>query len=193
MEISNSIEIMKSLADASRLRVLNALLQKPQYVEELANRLGLAESTVSFHLRKLEGAKLVRKVKEQYYVVYHPAEEILNLSLLELIRSDDVDEYLQEERMEKYRQKVLKAFMHKGKLEKLPVQWKKRMIILEEFKKNLLPGKSYTEKEINDCILPVYGDYCTIRRLLIEEGMMERDKQIYRLKTTIEKGNKHDR
>lgn len=192
MDIGQSIEIMKSLADASRLRVLNALLQKPQYVEELASRLGLAVSTVSFHLKKLEGVELVHKRKEQYYVVYYPSTDLLNLPLLSLIKSDDVDQYLQDERMEKYRQKVLKAFMKRGKLEKLPVQWKKRMIILEEFRKKFVPGRKYSELEINDCILPLYDDYCTIRRLLIEEGMMERKDQAYWLKETIEKGKEND-
>lgn len=56
MEIAKSIEIMKALADSSRLQALNILMEKPQYVEELAHRLNLAVSTVSFHLKKLEAA-----------------------------------------------------------------------------------------------------------------------------------------
>ena len=63
MGIKENIEIMKSLADASRLQVLNSLMEKPQYVEEIAQRMNLAVSTVSFHLKKLEKAGLVYKTK----------------------------------------------------------------------------------------------------------------------------------
>jgi hypothetical protein len=179
VNISESIEIMKSLSDTSRLRVLNSLIGKPQYVEELAQRMDLAESTVSFHLRKLENAKLVYKVKEQYYIIYHVCNEIFNMSLRELINFENPDKYLQDERIHKYRLKVLKTFFKKGKLVKLPVQWKKKMIILDEFVKKFKPGKKYREEEINQIIMQSYFDYCTIRRLLIDEGIMKRENQTY--------------
>ena len=152
MEISKSIEVMKSLADASRLRVLNSLLDKPQYVEELAHRLNLAVSTVSFHLKKLEGAKLIYKTKEQYYIIYHIKDDIINMSLKELICFEDIGKYIQEERMEKYRQKVLKTFFKKDKLIKLPVQRKKKLLVLDEFVKKFKPGREYAEKEVDEII-----------------------------------------
>lgn len=192
VDIATSIEIMKSLADASRLRVLNALLQKPQYVEELANRLELAVSTVSFHLKKLEGAGLVTKTKEQYYTVFYPSDEIFNMTLREMVSFENLESFIQEERMKSYRQKVLRTFMKNNKIEKLPVQHKKKMIILDEFLKRMDPGKKYTEKEINELILESYEDYCTVRRLMIEEGMMKRKNQTYWLNEDYEKGKSND-
>jgi DNA-binding transcriptional ArsR family regulator len=53
VDIAKSIEIMKLLADISRLHVLIFLMDKPQYVEELTYMLNLAVSTVSFHLKKM--------------------------------------------------------------------------------------------------------------------------------------------
>ncbi|WP_437961212.1 ArsR family transcriptional regulator [Sorangium sp. So ce119] len=44
--------MLEALADASRLQVVNALLERPHCAEELAERLGRAPSTVSFHLRE---------------------------------------------------------------------------------------------------------------------------------------------
>lgn len=179
MGITENIEIMKSLAEASRLQVLNSLIDKPQYVEELAQRMNLAVSTVSFHLKKLEKAGLVFKTKEQYYIIYHIRDDIFNKTLRELICYENLDKYIQDERMEKYRQKVLKTFFKKDKLIKLPVQWKKRMIVLDEFIKKFKPGKKYTEKEVNDVIMQSYDDYCTIRRLLIDIKIMKRENQVY--------------
>jgi len=182
MDISQSIEIMKSLADTSRLRVLNSLMDKPQYVEELAHRLNLAISTVSFHLKKLEKVKLVRKVKEQYYVIYQINDDVFKLTLKELTSFENIEKYLQEERINQYRDKILRTFFKKGKLIKLPVQHKKRTIIIEEFVKMFKPGKEYTEKEVNEIIRQSFDDYCVIRRIMVDEEMMERKNQIYRLK-----------
>jgi len=189
MEISQSIEIMKSLADASRLRVLNSLMEKSQYVEELANRLNLAESTISFHLKKLEKAGLVYKTKEQYYIMYHTRNDVFNQPLKNFARFENLDRYIQEIRIEKYRRKVLSSFIKKNKLIRVPVQRKKRMIILEEFIKEFTFGKEYTESEVNEIILLRYDDYCTIRRLFIEEGMMKRKNQVYRVMPDQTKGD----
>jgi predicted transcriptional regulator len=179
MGITENIEIMKSLADASRLQVLNSLIDKPQYVEELAERMNLAVSTVSFHLKKLEKAGLVYKTKEQYYITYHVSDDILNKTLRELACYENLDKYIQDERMEKYRLKVLKTFFRKDRLIKLPVQWKKRMIVLDEFIKKFRPGKKYSEEEVNDIIMTSYDDYCTIRRLMIDIKIMKRENQVY--------------
>lgn len=179
MDISESIEIMKSLSDTSRLRVLNSLMTKPQYVEEMSERLNLAVSTVSFHLRKLENAGLVRKTKEQYYTTYHVCDEIFNMSLRELTNFENLDKYAQEERINRYNQKVLKTFFNKNRLSKLPVQRKKKLIVLNEFVKKFSPGIKYGEEEVNAIISEAFDDYCIIRRLMLEEGIMKREKQIY--------------
>ncbi len=66
MKAEQSLAIMKALADESRLAIVNSLLEHSQYVEEIAKRHDLAPSTVSFHLKKLEQAGLVKSRKEQY-------------------------------------------------------------------------------------------------------------------------------
>jgi predicted transcriptional regulator len=179
MEIEKSIEIIKSLADTSRLRVLNSLMIKPQYVEELANRMNLAVSTVSFHLKKLEKAGLINKQKEQYYVIYSLNEGLFNKSLRELTSFENIELFSEEERVKKYRDKVIKVFMKKGRLTKLPVQHKKKLIILEEFLKLFKKNKQYVEKEVDEIIHTIYDDHCLIRRLLIEEKYMRRDGNKY--------------
>ncbi len=63
--------------------------------------------------------------------------------------------------------KVLSSFIKKNCLVKLPVQRKKRLIILDEFVKKNSPNKKYKEAKVNQIITELYDDYCTIRRLLI--------------------------
>jgi len=179
MDISKSIEIMKSLADTSRLRVLNSLMEKPHYVEELAHRLNLAPSTVSFHLKKLESAGLISEQKEQYYIIYRINENLLKLTLKELTNFENIEKFAQDERIHNYRKKVLRSFFRNKRLLKLPVQRKKRMIILDEYINKFKKGKKYSEEEVNEIIKQTFDDYCTIRRLLIEEKLMKREKQTY--------------
>ena len=183
MNISESLEIIKSMADSSRLAVLNTLMEKSQYVEEIGNRLNLAVSTVSFHLKKLEKAGLVYKTKEQYYIIYHLNKEIFNKTLKEFLIFKNPEKEIQDERVQKYRQKVLSTFFKGNKLIKIPVQYKKRLIILEEFTKEFTPNVSYTEEHVNESIQKYFDDHCTIRRLLVEYDFMKRENQIYWLNT----------
>ncbi len=62
-DLDARVNALKALADKSRILMVNALLEKPHCAEELAERLRLAPSTISFHLRRLEEAGLVTKSK----------------------------------------------------------------------------------------------------------------------------------
>jgi hypothetical protein len=175
MKTDQSIAIMKALADKSRLAIVNSLLERSQYVEEIARRHGLATSTVSFHLSKLEKSGLVSSHKEQYYVVFQANDEIFDTTLREIVSAHPVGKEIQDGRMEQYRQKVLDSFFRHGRLEKLPAQHKKRLIVLEQFAGRFEPGRRYSEQEVTALILPLFDDYCTIRRLLADEGLIHRD------------------
>ena len=179
MKAEQSLAIMKALADESRLAIVNSLLEHSQYVEEIAKRHDLAPSTVSFHLKKLEQAGLVSSRKEQYYVVINVNEPLFNTTLRELVSAAPAKKELQDQRIDEYRRKVLESFFRHGRLEKLPAQHKKRLIVLDQFAVAFDPGRKYAEPEVNGLIKPLFDDYCTIRRLLVDEGMIQRDGSIY--------------
>jgi hypothetical protein len=179
MKTEQSIAILKALADKSRLAIVSSLLEGSQYVEEIAKRHGLAPSTVSFHLRKLEQAGLVSSRKEQYYVIIEANDAIFDTTLRQIVAATPVPRELQDRRMAEYRRKVLETFFRHGKLEKLPAQHKKRLIVLEQFALWFEPGHRYDEKEVTGLILPLFDDYCTIRRLLVDEGLIRREGATY--------------
>jgi len=185
MKIEQSIAIMKALADKSRLAIINSLLEHPQYVEEMAQRHALATSTVSFHLRKLEQAGLVSSRKEQYYVVFQANDAIFDITLREIVSAAPLGKELQDERMDDYRRKVLEVFFRHGTLEKLPTQHKKRLIVLEQFALRFLPQRRYSELEVTELITPLFDDYCTIRRLLVDEELIRREGAIYWREMTL--------
>ncbi len=179
MHTEQSLAIMKALADRSRLAIVNSLLERSHYVEELAQRHALAPSTVSFHLRKLEQAGLVASRKEQYYVVVAANDAIFATTLRQIVAATPAGRELQDGRLEEYRRKVLESFFRHGRLEKLPAQHKKRLIVLEEFVLRFAPGRRYGEAEVTGLIVPLCDDYCTIRRLLVDEKLIRREGMIY--------------
>jgi ArsR family transcriptional regulator len=176
----DTLKIFKALADESRLNIINALNGKPYYVEELAERINLSSSTISFHLKKLEEAGLVYSSKEQYYVNYYLRKELLELPLKEMLKVKIKVKNEEDERMEKYRKKVVDSFFEYGKLKSLPVQRKKRRIILEEIFRAFEAEKDYTEREVNLLIADFHDDFCTIRRDMISEKLLERNNGIYK-------------
>lgn len=175
------IKIFKCLADKSRLLIINNLMEDPMYVELLSQRLNLSASTVSFHLKKLEEADIVYSVKEQYYVVYHLNRDMLSMSLNDLISVGESEIDVQEEREKQYRKSVIDAFFQYGKLKSIPVQQKKRKIVLEEIAKSFEYGKRYTEREVNIIIADFHDDFCTIRREMVAFNIFKRKDGIYEL------------
>ena len=174
--------LFKCLADRSRLRIVQSLLREDMYVELLSQRLGLTPATISFHLKKLEEAGLVTSRPEQYYTMYALRRERLTLPLLELIAAADDAAPEQERREAAYRKKVLETFFEYGRLKAIPAQRKKERICLEEIAKALEPGRIYAEPELNQVLLGFHEDYCTLRRDMISEGLLQRENGQYRLR-----------
>lgn len=172
-----AVQLFKGLADDSRLRILCLLHDKAYCVEDLAEELKLAISTVSAHLKKLQQAGLVYPVKVQYYNVYHLKKEMLEMKLSEII---PLEQQEKQDRASILRNKVIKTYFCEGKVERLPTQNKKRWIVYLEIIKLFEPGRSYSEREINEVIQEIHDDYCLVRRELVDEGVLIRTDGVYR-------------
>ena len=182
MTEADAIKLFKCLSDKSRLQILKSLLKEDMYVERLAERLGLTPATISFHLKKLEDAKTVTSYKEQYYTMYSLCQDVFQTNIIDIIKEESEVIAEQKQREDAYREKVIKTFFEYGKLKSIPAQRKKQRICLEEIAKSFEVGKEYEEKEVNEIILRFHEDFCTIRRDMICEHIMERDGSMYRLK-----------
>jgi len=179
MTEEKAIALFKCLADRSRLQIIQSLRTEPMYVERLAERLGLTPPTVSFHLKKLESAGLVEGAKEQYYVTYRLRSDKLAMRIIDIIGEEPAGQERQEAREQAYRQKVIDSFFDYGKLKSIPVQQKKKRIVLEEMLKQFEPGRRYAEKEVNLIIADFHDDFCTLRRDMISEKLMARENGVY--------------
>ena len=179
MTENEAIALLKCLADKSRLQILKSLAIEDMYVERLAERLNLTAPTISFHLKKLQEAGAVSSYKNQYYTMYSLKKEVFEVRLMDILQEKSAEAEMQQERDRQYRQKVIDTFFEYGKLKAIPAQRKKRRIVLEEIVKDFEPDRKYDEKEVNLIIAAYHDDFCTLRREVIMEGLMQRDHQIY--------------
>ncbi len=72
--MNDFIRVMKALSDPNRVRILKMLQQRTLCVCELQVLLGIAQPTVSSHLKVLEDAGLVCSRKEGLWVNYFPSD-----------------------------------------------------------------------------------------------------------------------
>ena len=161
----------KALADETRLRILGLVAERPYNGRQLSEALGASQSIVSHHIEKLRRAGLIKEMREGRERVYG----LERATLIELAR-----EQLSQSRTEETdADPVLKNFFDGEKLRSLPVQRKKKMVVLKELLKRFEPGVAYPEKQLNEMLSLAHEDYATLRRELMMAGLMDRERGVY--------------
>lgn len=179
MTEAEAVSLFKCLSDKSRLQILKSLAVEDMYVERLAERLQLSASTVSFHLKKLAEAGMVTSYKSQYYMMYSLKKNVFQMTILDVLQEESDEADIQQQREDAYRQKVIDSFFVYGKLKSIPAQQKKERIVLEVIAQTFEYDRVYSEREVNIIIADFYDDFCTIRRDMIGEGLLDRNMEGY--------------
>jgi biotin operon repressor len=179
MTESEAISLFKCLSDKSRLQILKSLAIEDMYVERLAERLGISAPTVSFHLKKLADAGAVTSYKNQYYMMYSLNRKVFEVSILKILEEESDEAEIQAKRDAEYRKKVINAFFEYGKLKAIPSQRKKERIVLEVIADAFEYDRIYSEREVNIIIADFHDDFCTIRRDMVAENLLDRDSKGY--------------
>jgi hypothetical protein len=79
-----------------------------------------------------------------------------------------------------YDERVLANFVDGGgRLLGIPAQRKKRLAVLRWLAEEFQPGRRYPEAEVNRIIGRRHPDFATLRRLLVDEELMQRRGGIY--------------
>ncbi len=173
--MNKTVELLKVLADETRLAIIAELMERDSYVEKLAEFLSLTPATVCYHLKKMQKVGLVNCSRTQFYMIYSLNLDIFDLKLCELV-DNAVPERNEND---PYRDKVIKSFFRNGQLISLPVQKKKREIVLHKIADFFEPKRDYTECEVNEIISRFHEDFCSIRRELVDFGILERKNNTY--------------
>lgn len=167
-----------ALSDPKRLLILSLLAEedRPLYGQEIAERLGVTPQTISHHLHILKNGGLVREERRENAYRYYA----LDTASIQRIRASFFsDDHLGLLTKEEARQQVLATFFQGERLLSLPAQPSKRRIILEELAHKFRWGQLYSETEVNAILKPCYDDVASLRRALINEQIMLRERGRY--------------
>ncbi|CAM3910361.1 ArsR family transcriptional regulator [Mesobacillus zeae] len=78
------LDVLQSLGDKTRMNLLRTLLYHPYCTQQLADKTGLAKSTVSKHLKMLEHAGLLKSERHGNFVFYKTNKEKLDQLIVDL-------------------------------------------------------------------------------------------------------------
>jgi hypothetical protein len=74
----------------------------------------------------------------------------------------------------------LAAFFRNGRLETMPAARERRRALLVHVAGRFETGREYGEDEVNGILQAVHSDHATLRRYLIDERLLRRERGVYR-------------
>jgi hypothetical protein len=168
-------EILRALADPERLAIAGALARARHTSAQLAEELGMAISRVRKHLNRLTSTGVVRLAQDRRTYRLDPetlrwaAEQVgpprqAGLALGAATEDEEA---------------VLRTFFRNGRLTEIPAKASKRRIVLERVALEFEPGVRYNEKEVNVIVGRFFNDYASLRRYLVDERLLSRERGIY--------------
>jgi hypothetical protein len=177
-ELQTLLVYLKTLADGTRLRILGLVANQKRSVEELAALLDLRPSTVSWHLARLKEIGLVEMRAEGTTHLYRMNGKGLG-HIHRLLGAPERMALVGDVEEDAYERKVVGDFLEAGLLKEIPAYRKKRQIILRWLVRQFEYGRRYPEAEVNEIIKRYHPDTATLRRELVGEKLMARERGFY--------------
>lgn len=84
-------------------------------------------------------------------------------------------------------QAVFRAFVKDGRITAMPAKRAKRLVLLDDVAGLFEIGVHYDEQDVNSILRAVFDDYVTLRRYLVDEGLLDRaDGEYWRSGGTVD-------
>ena len=172
------LDFVKALSDADRLRIIGALSQGSLTAAQFAGQLGLPFRDAINHLAFLEHVRILlahaadRKQDEVY--------ELDSVFLEKLARQQfqgTRPAYIPAPEVEETARRELSAHLNPdGTIRQIPRQAGKLRVILNYLINAFEVDRVYTEKEINAILKPFNEDVSSLRRDLVDAGLLARER-----------------
>lgn len=160
-------ELLRLLADDTRLKVFAALVLEAHLSSEIADRTGLTPREAIKALARLESVGLVARVGDGW----HACPEALAQAAAGMGEEPD-DAFADRGPAEAA---VLRTYLARGRVRQLPVQRAKRLVVLDHVASSFEPGVRYDEAEIEETLHRFMDDHAALRRHLVDEGFLGRE------------------
>ena len=171
------LDFVKAISDVQRLRVIGALTRGPARVSQVAERLGIPMREALDHLASLAHAGVVQVTPSE-----HKHDELYDLDpagLEDLSRRQFAgkrEAYFPAPELNREARKVLTACLNvDGSIKQIPARPARLRILLDYLVAAFTPGANYTEKEVNTILRRFHVDVASLRRSLIDTGLMQRE------------------
>lgn len=170
----DSVELLRTLLEPTRLAVVGAVAVEARTSAEIAAAVGIDRAEVVRILGPLVQAGLVvadgatyrvearrwRAVARQLPQVPPPHPRIA----FGMTRDEA---------------EILGRFFAGERLTEIPAQRGKRLVVLERLALEFEPGRHYGEAEVNAILGRFHPDHATLRRELVDEGLLDRAQSVY--------------
>ncbi|MFT3875082.1 MAG: metalloregulator ArsR/SmtB family transcription factor [Propioniciclava sp.] len=179
-DLEARVRLLKTIADATRLRILGLLAGHPHSGRELADALGLSAPTVSHHMQRLTEVGVVTVTPDATRRIY-----ALNDALLSDIQgrtpASTAPDLLD---ADPDHARTVRIFFDGPQLRQIPAKRKARVSVLLELLRRFDPTRSYTEPEVNAVLREAHDDVATLRRELVDYRYLVREAGVYRVNPT---------
>jgi hypothetical protein len=168
------LDFLRGLADARRLQIVGRLAGGRYSVEQLAEMLSEKPATIQRQLDQLIQLNLVDgpESKAQTYRlrldrIHALAGQVLAHPRTPVPAGAAADDY---------EHTVLREFLlPDGGIREFPAQEKKFQVVVRYALRAFEAGQRYTEKEVNERLKRLNRDSATLRRAMIDYGLMQRE------------------
>jgi hypothetical protein len=167
-------ELVGLLADDDRRRVVAALVLGAPTLDAIRADTGLAARAAARALQRLVDAGLVLRADDG--TLHLIGEAFALAARAEGERAPRSTEHADEPENVA---RVLRAFVHDGKLTSIPAVHAKRLVVLDWLGQRFEPGRHYSEAAVNRILASVHPDTAALRRYLVDEGILARDRGEY--------------
>lgn len=155
------------LADENRRRVIAAMILGATTPDEIVSKAALGERDVIVALERLTQAGLVDVAGGSYLLL----EQAFQAAARSEAPATPASQF--PDRPPKAR-KVLDQAFRDGRLIRLPAKHTRRLVVLDELAQRFEPGEKYTERQVNALLSASDVDVATLRRNLVDHGLLER-------------------
>ncbi len=170
--LDDPADLIRLMADPLRLALLGRAAEGRVAVDEVAASLDVPQRKVVEAVGKLRATGLI--------------DDELRLDaavMREIVRSlptaESAAAVITDGPWSESEKQVLRRFFSGTRLAEIPTGRRKRALILERLAQEFEPGSRYQERDVNFTLQLFHPDYASLRRYMIEEGIMTRAEGVY--------------
>lgn len=161
------------MAEPERRRVVAALILSAGDLSSVVRTSGLEPRQAIDALERLSAAGLVEVGSDGVYVLL---EETFKLAA----RADhEAPQSTDDTPPRDLEAQILERSIVDGRLVHLPRKRSKRLVVLDHLVQVFEPGVRYSEREVNAALRMFDDDVATLRRYLVDEGLLDRSRGSY--------------